>query len=286
MQKLYVIAGEASGDLHGSNLIKALLHELPETQVRAWGGDQMEAAGAHLVKHIRDLAFMGFLGSCPQYPHDYWATSIFCKQDILDFKPDALILIDYPGFNLRIAEWAHKHGIRVFYYISPQLWAWKAGRVKIIQKAVERLFVILPFEADFYKKYNVEVDFVGHPLLDVIQGLPADQEFLNRNNLGNQAMIAFLPGSRKQEISRMLEVMLDVVPSYPNHQFVIAGAPAIDPSFYHAIIQRTPATVQKRVHLVHNQTYGVFATCRCGIGHLRYSYIRNCFIQCTAGSLL
>ena len=254
--KLYLIAGEASGDLHGGNLIKALSRTLPDAEFRAWGGDQMQAAGATLVKHIRDLAFMGFW-EVARNLRTILGNIKACKSDILAYQPDALILIDYPGFNLRIAEWAEEQGIRVFYYISPQLWAWKAGRVKIIKKAVERLFVILPFEADFYKKYEVEVDFVGHPLLDVVVDRPPDSDFRRRNGLSAQPIIALLPGSRKQEISRMLNVMLEVVPKYPDYQFVIAGAPAIDVAFYEELFLTVPAAVRERVQLVQHQTYAL-----------------------------
>jgi len=254
--KYYLIAGEASGDLHGSKLMHGLQLADPAAEFRFWGGDQMQAVGGHPVRHIRDLAFMGFWEVAVNL-RTILGNIAFCKADILEYQPDALILIDYPGFNLRIAEWAKEQGIRVFYYISPQLWAWKAGRVKIIQKAVERLFVILPFEEAFYQQYDLAVDFVGHPLLDVIDPKAADPGFLSTNNLSQQRIIALLPGSRKQEISRMLGIMLEVIPHFPDYQFVVGGAPSMDRSFYQAILEQAPAPVQAKVHLVENQTYAL-----------------------------
>ena len=174
----------------------------------------------------------------------------FCKKDLIDFQPDILILVDYPGFNLRIAEFAHARGIKVNYYISPQVWAWKKGRVKTIKKVVNKMLVILPFEKDFYKKYGMDVAFVGHPLLDAIQTEAlADLDFRDEHNLDPRPIVALLPGSRKQEISRLLNVMLSVVPSFPDYQFVIAGAPSMDESFYNSI------TGESQVKIVKGQTY-------------------------------
>ncbi|MCB0545999.1 MAG: lipid-A-disaccharide synthase [Phaeodactylibacter sp.] len=253
--KYYIIAGEASGDLHGSNLIKGLREADPEAECRIWGGDLMEAAGGQLVKHYRDLAFMGFVEVVLNL-RTIIGNIKFCKQDILSYQPDALILIDYPGFNLRIAKWAKAQGLRVYYYISPQLWAWHSSRVHGIKASVDRLFVILPFEEAFYQKYDYEVDFVGHPLMDVVDEKPAQEDFKEQNGLSNQPIIALLPGSRKQEIERMLSVMLDVVPGFPRYQFVIAGAPAQPDSFYQQILeQAAPGTA--RVRLVSNQTYAL-----------------------------
>ncbi|MDX1941625.1 MAG: lipid-A-disaccharide synthase [Saprospiraceae bacterium] len=253
--KYYVIAGEASGDLHGSNLLKALKIKDAEAEFRAWGGDLMEAAGGDLRKHYRDLAFMGFLEVVKNL-RTILRNIEFCKQDVLDYQPDALILIDYPGFNLRIAKWAKLQGLKVIYYISPQLWAWHASRVHDIKKSVDKMLVILPFEEMFYQKYNYKVDFVGHPLLDVIEYYKPSVDFLQKNNLSDKPIIALLPGSRKQEISRMLEIMLSVVSDFTDYQFVIAGAPSQPKEFYDAILTKADA---KNVSLVQNQTYNLLS---------------------------
>lgn len=261
--KYYIIAGEASGDLHGSNLVKALKVEDPQAQIRAWGGDLMEAAGAEVVKHYRDLAFMGFLEVLLNL-RAILRNIKFCKEDILRFRPDALILIDYPGFNLRIAKWAKGQGLKVFYYISPQLWAWHSSRVHDIKQSVDRMFVILPFEEEFYRRYDYEVDFVGHPLLDVIDNYPERKEFRKENGLSEQPIIALLPGSRRQEISRMLEIMLRVVPEFPDHQFVIAGAPSIPVAFYEDILEKN-REAGERVKLVRNRTYDLLQHSRAAL---------------------
>ena len=246
--KYYIIAGEASGDLHASNLIRALKKQDTEADIRAWGGDLMEEQGAKLVKHYRDLAFMGFVEVLFNL-RTILKNIRFCKRDIISWQPDVLILVDYPGFNLRIAEFAHKKGLKVIYYISPQVWAWKKSRVHAIKKHVDKMLVILPFEKDFYAEYNYPVEFVGHPLLDALPTESNDEElFREENSLGNKSIIALLPGSRKQEIEKMLKIMLDVVDNYPDYQFVIAGAPSIDDSFYQAIIK------DKEVAFVKNRT--------------------------------
>lgn len=249
--KLYIIAGEASGDLHGSNLMQAIHQLKPETQFRVWGGDLMKGAGGELIKHYKDLAFMGFIEVVKNL-RTILKNLEFCKSDILAYQPDALVLIDYPGFNLRIAKWAKSQGIKVLYYISPQLWAWHSSRVHQIKENVDRMFVILPFEKEFYRQYEYEVDFVGHPLLDVIQGFPFNPNFRSENNLSEQPIIALLPGSRKQEIQRILEVMLETATHFSGYQFVIGGAPAIPANFYEAILKSYP---QVQVRLVKNQTY-------------------------------
>jgi len=253
--KYYIIAGEASGDLHGSNLIRALRAEDPEAGCRAWGGGLMEAAGGQVVKHYRDLAFMGFVEVAMNI-RTILGNIKFCKRDILSYQPDALILIDYPGFNLRIAKWAKTQGIKVFYYISPQLWAWHSSRVHGIKASVDRMFVILPFEQEFYRQYGYEVDFVGHPLLDVVDELPGKESFREGNQLGQAPIIALLPGSRRQEISRMLGIMLAVVPAFPEFQFVIAGAPSQPDAFYQSILEKT-GPENSRAKLVSNQTYAL-----------------------------
>lgn len=232
--KYYIIAGEASGDLHASNLMKELKVLDPVAQFRCWGGDLMQAAGGELVKHYRSLAFMGFTEVLLNL-RTILSNLSFCKKDISEFRPDVLILVDYPGFNLRVAEFAHKAGFKVFYYISPQVWAWKQSRVHSIKKYVDKMFVILPFEKEFYARFGVEVDFVGHPLHDAIAGdvaAKASIEFRTKNNFSDQPIVALLPGSRKQEIERVLPVMLSVVPDFKNYQFVIAGVSAVGQGFY------------------------------------------------------
>lgn len=253
--KYYIIAGEASGDLHGSNLMKALFKQDPNAEIRFWGGDLMQAAGGTLVKHYRDLAFMGFVEVIANLKTILRNIDL-CKKDIAEFAPDVLIFIDYPGFNMRIAEWAKKRGIPTHYYISPQIWAWKENRIKAIKRDVDHLYVILPFEKDFYeKKHGFPVEFVGHPLIDAIHSrheIP-QAEFLAQHGLEDKPIIALLPGSRKQEISKMLEVMLSVVPHFPDHQFVIAGAPSQEFAFYQQFLK------DSRVHYVANKTYDLLS---------------------------
>lgn len=247
--KYYIIAGEASGDLHGSNLMKALKQKDSNAEFRFWGGDLMAKQGGTLVKHYRDLAFMGFLEVAMNL-RTILNNIKFCKEDIQNNKPDVLILIDYPGFNLRIAKFAKEQGIKVVYYISPQLWAWKEGRVEIIKKYVDEMMVILPFEEDFYKKHCVESHFVGHPLLDAISTLEdiTTENFKRENGLNEKEIIALLPGSRKQEVEKMLQIMLSVRPYFKEYQFVIAGAPSLPKEFYEKY-------VDDNVHFVSNKTY-------------------------------
>ncbi|GEN67503.1 MULTISPECIES: lipid-A-disaccharide synthase [Chryseobacterium] len=249
--KYYIIAGEASGDLHGSNLMKALKQKDPNAEFRFWGGDLMEAQGGTLVKHYRDLAFMGFLEVVMNL-RTILNNIAFCKEDIRKNRPDVLILVDYPGFNLRIARFAKELGIKVVYYISPQLWAWKEGRVETIKKYVDEMMVILPFEEDFYRKHGVHSHFVGHPLLDAISDLKeiSTEQFKKENGLNDKEIIALLPGSRKQEVEKMLEIMLSVRPHFKNYQFVIAGAPSLPKEFYQKY-------VDDNVHFVSNRTYDV-----------------------------
>ena len=224
--KYYIIAGEASGDLHGSNLIKELKLLDINADIRCWGGDKMTAAGGTLVKHFKDLAFMGFIEVVKNLPAILKNLS-FCKKDIQQFRPGVLVLIDYPGFNLRIAKWAKTQGLKVVYYISPQVWAWKENRVKGIKKSVDKMLVILPFEKNFYKKWDYEVEYVGHPLVQVIDTFKNDQKAIVKENI-----IAVLPGSRKQEIEVKLPVMLSVAKHFPQYQFVVAKAPGVDEAFY------------------------------------------------------
>jgi lipid-A-disaccharide synthase len=247
--KYYIIAGEASGDLHASNLIRALKKEDSEAEFRAWGGDLMAEQGAKIVKHYRNLAFMGLIEVLVNL-RAIIKNIRFCKSDILNWQPDVLILVDYPGFNLRIAEFAHHQGIKVIYYISPKVWAWKKSRVYTIKKHVDKMLIILPFEKDFYAKYNYPVEYVGHPLLDALPTEIADNElFRKENGLNNKPIIAILPGSRKQEIKKMLEVMIEMIDDFTDYQFAIAGAPSIDDKLYQTILK------DKKVVLIKDKTY-------------------------------
>lgn len=253
--RYYIIAGEASGDLHASNLMKELKSRDPDAIFRCWGGDLMQQQGAELVKHYRDLAFMGFMEVVSHLP-TILKNLKFCELDLQAFHPDVLILVDYPGFNLKMAKFATRKKIRVFYYISPQLWAWRSSRVKSIRQWVEKMFVILPFEKEFYSRFHYPVDYMGHPLLDVIHDrmlLKPRQEFLSINDLPDRPMIALLPGSRKMEIEKMLRMMTSVVSSFPGYQFVIAGAPSIPVDFYGQILKGSG------VKLVVNQTYDLLS---------------------------
>src|SRR6056297_1248177 len=250
--RYYLIAGEASGDLHGSNLLKGLRKTDKEADFRYWGGDLMKQHGGTLVKHYREHNIMGFI-EVLQNLKTIKKNFRYCKQDIMQYRPDVLILIDYPGFNLRIAEFAWKHGIKVYYYISPKVWAWKESRVKKIKAFVHRMFIIFPFEKEFYKKHNFPVEFYGNPLIDAVnehkkKALTFDR-FIQENNLSYKPVIAVLPGSRKQEIDRNLDVMQKLIKSYPDYQFVIAGARSIPPDYYKKFID------PEQVHFVHDKTY-------------------------------
>jgi lipid-A-disaccharide synthase len=233
--KFYIISGEASGDLHGADLIRELKIKFPSANFRAWGGDLMKKEGAYIVKHYRDLAFMGFTEVLMNL-RTILGNIDLCKKDILEYGPDAIILVDYPGFNLRIAWFAHEKGFPVYYYISPQVWAWKSSRVHKIKKVVRKMFVILPFETDFYKKFGYKVDYVGHPLPDVISRkrnkFSSILEFRNKYSLSDKPIIALLPGSRKQEIETILPLMLSVTNDFPDFQFVVAGAPSQPLDYY------------------------------------------------------
>lgn len=248
-KKLYIISGEASGDLHGANVMKELFAEEPGLNIRFWGGDKMAAVGGVMAKHIRELAFMGFVEVLKNLPTILRNIS-FCKKDIAEFQPDALLLIDYPGFNMRIAKWAKKKGIKVYYYISPTVWAWKENRVKAIRRDVYKLYCILPFEVDFYKKHNYDIEYVGHPLFDEIeQYQQAGNHKLKLENPHSKPIIAMLPGSRKQELRTKLPVMLPLVDQYPQYRFVIAGAPNMEKEIYQELIGDKP------VEVIYNQTY-------------------------------
>lgn len=253
--KYYIIAGEASGDLHGSNLMKALYKEDTNADIRFWGGDLMQNVGGTLVKHYRELAFMGF-AEVVMNLKTILNNIKFCKSDIEKFNPDVIIFIDYPGFNMRIAKWAKEKGIKTHYYISPQIWAWKESRIKAIKRDFDKLYVILPFEKDFYEvKHNFSVEFVGHPLIDAIHNRTSidSESFRKENNLDDKPIIAILPGSRKQEISKMLTLMLSVVDDFSEYQFVIAGAPSQEFSFYETFLKG------KNIKFISNKTYDLLS---------------------------
>lgn len=235
--KIYIIAGEASGDLHGSNLVKELLRLSNSLELRGWGGDLMRDEGVRVVKHYRDLAFMGFIEVVKNLP-TILRNFRMCKEDILEFRPDALILIDYPGFNLRMAKWAHEQGIPVLYYIAPQAWAWKENRVHAMRKYITQLYVVLPFEESFFRNHGISVFYSGHPLLDIPQsGTLSREAFLTKYGLSQRPFIALLPGSRKQEIRAMLPVMMCMKVHYPEYDFIIAGAPGQTAEFYSEVVK-------------------------------------------------
>jgi lipid-A-disaccharide synthase len=263
--KYYIIAGEASGDLHGSNLIREIKKRDPDVQIRGWGGKLMMEAGADIVKDYRDLAFMGFTEVILNLP-TILKNIKFCKSDILVFKPDAIIFIDYPGFNLRIAEWARKMLFKTIYYISPQVWAWKESRVKSIRDNIDKMLVILPFEQDFFHKWNYEVEYVGHPLVEVIERFKKSGEAIlppeiimagGKKGQSPLPLIALLPGSRKQEILIKLPVMLEASRQFPDFQFVVAEAPGQDPAFYDEVLKNYPKAGRAR-----NQTYSLLMHAR------------------------
>lgn len=246
--KYYLIAGEASGDLHGANLMKALKDEDLNATFRYFGGDKMQAQGGELVKHYAEMAFMGFTEVLLNL-RTILRNLKACKIDLLAHKPDVLILIDFPGFNLKIAEFAKKQGIKVCYYISPKIWAWNQKRVLKIKRDVDQMFCILPFEVDFYRQWGMKVNYVGNPLLDEIAQFEPNSDFRNAQQLTDQPIIALLPGSRKQEIERLLPYMLSTVDDFPDFQFVIAAAPNFTANYYAQFIGN------KKVKLVFAQTY-------------------------------
>lgn len=250
--KYYIIAGEASGDLHASFLMKELKNLDTQAEFRYWGGDLMQAVSPGLQKHYRKLAFMGFWEVIKNI-RTISANFKESKAAILDFQPDALILVDYPGFNLRIAKWAKQQNIKIYYYISPQIWAWKSNRVHQIKANVDEMFVILPFEEAFYAKYDMKVNYVGHPLLDVIKEGGNKTDFRAKNDLQGKRIIALLPGSRKQEIDRMLGLMLATAKYFQDHQFVIAGAPGQETSYYESLFEKYGQL--PNVCLLEGQTY-------------------------------
>lgn len=253
--RYYIIAGEASGDLHASNLMKEILKKDASAEFRFWGGDLMQAVGGTLVKHYRELAFMGFIEVIMNLRTIAKNISI-CKKDISEFHPDKLIFIDYPGFNFRIMKWAKALSYETHYYISPQIWAWKENRIKAIKRDVDELYVILPFEKEFYEnKHQFPVHFVGHPLLDAIadRAQVDEVEFRKKHNLNDKPIIALLPGSRQQEIKKMLSVMLSVVGDFQDYQFVIAGAPSQEYEFYTQFIRN------ENIKFISNKTYDLLS---------------------------
>jgi lipid-A-disaccharide synthase len=249
--KYYLIAGEASGDLHGSNLMHELKKADPSARFRCLGGDLMEAEGGQLVRHFREMAYMGIV-NVVLHIRTIARNMKFCQNDILEYKPDVLILIDYPGFNLRMARFAKRNNIRVFYYISPKIWAWKEYRAKAIKAYVDEMFTILPFETEFYKKHNFKVHYVGNPTMDAVEKFHrnpvAREEFLSNNNLDSRPVVALLAGSRKQEINNMLPVMKKAAACYPEFQFVVAGVPFVEPGLYQKILKNS-------IPVIYNQTY-------------------------------
>lgn len=259
--RYYLIAGEASGDMHAANLMEAIREKDREAEFRFWGGDRMQEQGGSLVKHYRDHAFMGFVEVLAHLKTILKNIRV-CKADIAEYKPDLLILVDYPGFNLRIAEYAHKHQIKVAWYISPQIWAWKENRVHKIKRIVDEMFVILPFEKEVYAKHNYQASFVGHPLLDELRKRKYDfdeVDFKRTYQLDERPVIALLPGSRIQEIKRMLPVMLKVSEKFPEYQFVVAGTRHISPGLYNELMDGSP------VRLIIEQTYSLLQLAHAGL---------------------
>jgi lipid-A-disaccharide synthase len=251
--RYYIIAGEASGDLHASNLIREIRELDPSASFRGWGGDLMASQGLTLVKHFREVAFMGFIEVARNLRTILKALKD-CKNDIMEFRPDALILVDYPGFNLKIAEFAHRNRIRIIYYISPQVWAWRKSRAYKIRDTVDKMLVILPFEEEFYRQYDYPVKFVGHPLLDVVNQ-PSNYEgrahFISENGIPDKPIVALLPGSRKQEITRMLPVMARISVHFPDYEFVVAAAPSQNIELYNRLLSRY------RLKVIADQSYEI-----------------------------
>lgn len=252
--KYYIIAGEASGDLHASNLIKEIIKLEPNADIRAWGGDKMQNAGANVVKHFKDLAFMGFYEVLINL-RTILKNISFCKKDILEFSPDKIIFVDYPGFNMRIAKWSKKYKFQTIYYIAPQLWAWNEKRIKKIKKYIDSLYVILPFEKEFFEtKHKYPVKFLGHPLLDSISNFKKNYDSSSEQIITNKKeVIAILPGSRKQEIKKILNTVIKIVDYFPDHQFIVAGAPNIKLSYYKSILKN------KRIKVIENKTYEILS---------------------------
>ena len=260
--RYFVIAGEASGDLHGAYLVEQIRLADKDADIEGWGGDLMKTQGVKIHKHIRDLAFMGFVDVVKNLS-TIFANIKLVKRQISEYKPDALLLVDYPGFNFRIAKWAKKQGFKVLYFISPNVWAWKSNRVYKVRDNTDRMYTILPFEKAFYAKYGIEVEYFGHPLVDVVGAYKAKSidDFRKEHNLPDKPIIATMAGSRRQEISRMLPVMLEVAKSFPQYEFLITGAPAIDRSFYEQFLVNKPDNLE----LLFNSTYEILAHSEAGL---------------------
>ncbi len=261
--KYYIIAGEASGDLHGANLISALKQQDDSAEFRFFGGDLMaERVGDKPVKHYKEMAFMGYLQVILNLSKISQNLKL-CKKDILSYNPDVVVLIDYAGFNLKIAKFAFTHKYKVYYYISPKIWAWKTYRIKQIKKYVNKMFTIMPFETDFYKSHNYEVDYVGNPINDAIANytpkIKSFHQFIEEYNFENKPIISILAGSRKQEIKLMLPTMVEVSKAFPNYQFIIAGAPGITTDFYNQIIQDT------HIPIIFNETYNILSNSKAAL---------------------
>ncbi len=252
--KYFIIAGEASGDLHGANMVKELNKLDAQAEIECWGGDLMQAEGAKVKKHYKELAFMGIIEVIKNI-RTIKKNFKLCRQHILDFNPDVVIFIDYPGFNLRMAKFVHKQNISTLYYISPTVWAWKEKRVNKVRNLIDEMYVILPFEKPFYKKHNIDVKYVGHPLVDAVEDFKSKAisrtDFLSKYDLKEEKIIALLPGSRKQEIRKKLPIMLAATEKYKQYQFVIAGAPAMDKEFYDEVIGN------RKVNIIYNDTYNL-----------------------------
>ncbi|TGE10565.1 lipid-A-disaccharide synthase [Hymenobacter fodinae] len=250
--KYYLIAGERSGDFHAANLMRSLKEQDQQAEFRCWGGDMMQAAGGELVHHYQEMAIMGFWEA---------ATSILklrgylkeCQKDLLAYRPDVVILVDYAGFNMRIAKFAKAHGIKVFYYISPKIWAWNQGRVHQVKEVVDRMFVILPFEEEFYQRFDYKVDYIGNPTADAVAEHQKSEDFYTRNNLDpKRQIIAVLPGSRKQEIEEMLYEMVAILPPFLDYQFIVAGVDNLDRNYYSNF-------ERNNVRIVFDQTFDLLA---------------------------
>jgi lipid-A-disaccharide synthase len=254
--RIFLIAGEASGDLHGAELVRALRCHHDGLQLQGWGGEMMASQGVEVLKNYRELAFMGFWEVITHLPAIYQNFQL-CRRQITSYRPDAIVLIDYPGFNLRMAAWAKAQGYRVFYYIAPQVWAWHSSRVKQIRRYVDQLYAILPFEEFFFRQHGVGVSYVGHPLLDIVSRFVPAADFLSRQGLEEGKIIALLPGSRRQEISRMLPEMLTLTDDFPDAQWVIAGAAALPAAFYEELLDKQAAG--RRIKLIMGQTYELLA---------------------------
>ncbi len=252
--KYFIIAGEASGDLHGSHLAEQIKLIDREAEFEGWGGDLLQKQGMNVRKHIRELAFMGFV-EVLQNLATIKKNFKLCKQQILDFKPDAVIFVDYPGFNLRMAKWVKEKGFKSLYFISPNVWAWKAGRVYKIRDYVDRMYTILPFEKEFYAKYGVGVEYFGHPLVDIANNYKKKsiEEFRIANGLNQNPVIALMAGSRRQEIKHMLPVMAEVALKFPDYNFIITGAPAIEQDFYDEILK------ESKIKVIFGQTYEILS---------------------------